>query len=763
MRRSIFHIAVFFLFFSLILAVFAVPVRAQSIGTAVTVRTIPISLYFWVDGVKYYDNFAAVWPAGSQHTLWIQVTDQNAVQFKTIYSFTGWQDINGSLTGNPVTITADPAIPEYDAVFTTQYAISLNFYACAAAPCPGSPGTVYVNGAGYTSDTDIYLAAGSNATLTASANPGWVFSGWGSGPNNTVVGYTDYVVLNGPAYVYPIFRSTNAVNLATVPAGLEVMADNVPTPTPVAEQWGLGTTHSVGALTPQQDPSGNWWVFGSWSDGGASTHSFTPNSTAPQALTVTYAAAGGVTLVTSPAGLTLSVDGRSNWPSYNFVWPVGQTHQISAPAQQLDAQGNAWGFSSWSNGAPATQNYVVPAGGQRLNAIYTPLASLNVTSPIAGLSVTVDGTACATPCNVIRAVGATVHVTAPASLPVSAGTREDFLGWPGGSGTDWIAALGAGQTTLVANYQLMNQLTTSASPANGASWSVQPASPDGFYSAISSVTVAVTAEPGYAFSNWTGDLSGSSPSGTVNMNVPRSVQAVFTKAPYISPAGVSNAAGSTPQAGVAPGSIVTIFGANLAAATASGPASPMAQTLGGVTVVAGGNLLPLYFVSPAQINVQLPPDFALGPATITVSATGQSPVTASFTVVQDAPGLFQQTVNTQNYALVLHPDGSLVTPDAPAQQGESLTLYGTGFGPTSTPRLDGFAIPQNPAFSIVDPLSLQIAGAAIAPDAAFALPGSVGVDVVQFHLTSAVPSGANANLYVTVNGQNSNIVVLPVQ
>jgi uncharacterized protein (TIGR03437 family) len=226
---------------------------------------------------------------------------------------------------------------------------------------------------------------------------------------------------------------------------------------------------------------------------------------------------------------------------------------------------------------------------------------------------------------------------------------------------------------------------------------------------------------------------------------------------------VGNAAGTTPQAGVAPGSIVTIFGANLTTSTLVGPVSPMAQTLGGVTVVAGGSLLPLYFVSPTQINVQLPPGFPLGTATLTVSATGQAPVSSSFTVVQDAPGLFQQTVSAQNYALALHPDGSLVTPAAPAQQGESLTLYGTGFGPTSTPRLDGFAIPQSPVFSMTDPLSLEIAGAAITPDAAFALPGSVGVDVVQFHLPSAAPSGANANLSLTVNGQSSNVVVLPVQ
>jgi uncharacterized protein (TIGR03437 family) len=132
-------------------------------------------------------------------------------------------------------------------------------------------------------------------------------------------------------------------------------------------------------------------------------------------------------------------------------------------------------------------------------------------------------------------------------------------------------------------------------------------------------------------------------------------------------------------------------------------------------------------------------------------------------VVQDAPGLFQQSVDGQNYGMVMHPDGTPVTPTSPAQQGESLTLYGTGFGPTTPARLYGFAIPPSPPFVFTDPLGLQVAGVDIAPDAAYAMPGSVGVDVVQFHLTSAVPAAANANVSVTVNGQASNIVVLPVQ
>ena len=145
-------------------------------------------------------------------------------------------------------------------------------------------------------------------------------------------------------------------------------------------------------------------------------------------------------------------------------------------------------------------------------------------------------------------------------------------------------------------------------------WTVQPASPDGFYSAAATVNVSVTPLPGFKFRSWTGDLSGTSPAGAVAMTAPRAVMAILDKVPYVSPAGVENGAGSTPVAAVAPGSVVSVFGANLAAGTAVGAANPLPQTLGGVTVTIGQQFMPIFFASPGQINFQLPDGVALGRA-----------------------------------------------------------------------------------------------------------------------------------------------------
>jgi uncharacterized protein (TIGR03437 family) len=155
----------------------------------------------------------------------------------------------------------------------------------------------------------------------------------------------------------------------------------------------------------------------------------------------------------------------------------------------------------------------------------------------------------------------------------------------------------------------------------------------------------------------------------------------------------------------------------------------------------------------------------LGSQTLTVSAQGQPDVNASFTVVRDAPGLFEQAVSgqTQSFAVAMHEDGSAVTLASPARRGELLTVYGTGFGPTGPVRPVGFAVPQTPPFVLLDAASVLVGTAVIPAENAFAAPGSVAVDAVQFRLGDGAPSATNAPLRLGINGQQSNTVLLPVQ
>jgi len=407
---------------------------------------------------------------------------------------------------------------------------------------------------------------------------------------------------------------------------------------------------------------------------------------------------------------------------------------------------------------------VTASSGATYTATYQQLGQLTVNSTVPGISVSVNGTPCTTPCSVQPPLGTSVTVSAPASVPAGANSRQDLLGWSTGAGPGNLTLPApASATTVTANYHLMNHLGTANSPAGAATWKMQPGSPDGFYDSQTGVSITLSPLPGYKFSNWSGDLNGMAPFGTVQMNQPRSVTAVFTTVPYLPDGAVTNGAGPTPSTAVAPGSAISIFGANLADDVKESMASPMPQTLDGVTVTAGGRLLPLFFVSPGQINAQLPADLPLGPSSLTVTTPEQAQLTTDFTIAKDAPGLFALTVNDKAYALVFHQNGTLVTQASPAKAGELLTLCGTGFGPTTPPRPEGLAVPKTPSFVVTDPAVVQVGTASFPAQQAYAMPGAIGIDVVQFVLASGAPSGGDFQVTVTINKIVSNTVLLPIQ
>ncbi len=748
--------------FAVILFIFAGNTSAQSGLTRV--YTIPDGVAYTVDGAFYRSMSSAVWPAGSKHILSVNPVQQ-ALNIKTQYAFTGWNYAGGILPGGPtVTVSADPTLKEFWAVFSIQHAISLNYSDCSPdIPCP-SPGTIYVNDVTYKGDADVYLNQGTVVKLLAVPADGFVFTGWEQGPNQVVTGFLNTVTVNSPTIVRPHFRLARHVNLQTVPAELEVFADGGRIPTPASVDWAYGSTHTVGVPSPQESKTGSWWVFSKWSDGGAANHAFAVGDGGGQVtLTATFVPATGTELRTSPQGLPLRIDGRDNWPSYYFTWAAGETHKIEAPAQQTDDKGRVWNFSSWSNGGARVQDYVAapgPSGGtMQLIATYTPVGHLVVNSAVAALTVRVDGADCATPCDVLRPVGTVVHLSAPASVPTGDNTRLDFDGWPGSGSlsADWTVTLGADPVKPYLTYHPMNRLVVASDPADGASWRMQPASSDGFYDAQATVIVSVTALPGFRFRRWTGDVSGTSSVASVPMNTPRLVEAMLDRVPFISPAGVANAAGSTPEKAVAAGSIVSIFGASFAPDMIVGPDNPMAQALGCVTVRIGDRMLPLFFVSPSQINVQMPEDIGTGDQKLVVSCQGLPDVQAVFSVGRNAPGLFQ---DDKSAGVLEHEDGSAVTANSPAKTGELLTLYGTGFGPTDRGRPFGFA--PSTRYPIVDSATVQAGDVAIPAENVFATAGRIGVDAVQFRLPEATPSGS-LSLRVTINGKDSNTVVAPVQ
>ncbi|MGO9012012.1 MAG: non-reducing end alpha-L-arabinofuranosidase family hydrolase [Bryobacteraceae bacterium] len=183
--------------------------------------------------------------------------------------------------------------------------------------------------------------------------------------------------------------------------------------------------------------------------------------------------------------------------------------------------------------------------------------------------------------------------------------------------------------------------------------------------------------------------------------------------PTVSAGGVLNSGSYTAQ-GVAPGSIVSIFGTNLAASTAIASAVPLPTALSDVTSVTFNNIpAGLFFVSQNQINAQLPfdvlPPDQGGTVNVVVSrSSGESPP-QNVTVTPASPGIFTTTANGLGQAFAYDnstgalaaPAGAAIGPFATAPlsltSGHALIIACTGLGAV-TPSIDDYVAASDGTF-----------------------------------------------------------------
>ena len=156
-------------------------------------------------------------------------------------------------------------------------------------------------------------------------------------------------------------------------------------------------------------------------------------------------------------------------------------------------------------------------------------------------------------------------------------------------------------------------------------------------------------------------------------------------------AGVVNAASG--QSAIESGSLASIYGTGLAATTHtlqssdySGTSLP--TTLASVSVLIDGKPAALLYVSPTQINVQVPADTATGSVVVQVkgpngTATGTATLASYAPGIFILPGGFAAAVHNSNGTIAV-PAGTLanVSNTSAAVPGETLQVYATGLGPT---------------------------------------------------------------------------------
>ena len=214
---------------------------------------------------------------------------------------------------------------------------------------------------------------------------------------------------------------------------------------------------------------------------------------------------------------------------------------------------------------------------------------------------------------------------------------------------------------------------------------------------------------------------------------------------------------------ISPGSLASIFGNNLAAAVASARQIPLPTDLAGTSVTVNGTPAPLLYVSPTQINFQVPSSLESSPfnytqASVVITTAAGSSAPVEVPVYYTSPSLFSDDSSGcgQAAALNVGPDGtvSLNSPMNSAAPGDFISLFGTGFGlaltqpgrpPDGTPAGAPDTLMQEPGVILAGGLLPSLIYAGLAPTL-------VGVDQINLQIPAGIQEACAVPIAVEAGG-----------
>jgi uncharacterized protein (TIGR03437 family) len=439
-----------------------------------------------------------------------------------------------------------------------------------------------------------------------------------------------------------------------------------------------------------------------------------------------------VTLVVGSAGLTVDPGSISISAPQNYGLSAYQPITITAGAA-IPIQINA--STADGNWLQVDQNFAT-----------TP-ATVNVRANNSGLaqgiyqgSISVQSR----PSNV-ASVPVTLTVGAPAVLSLSPSNLTFNYQMADPSPTTQSVRIGSLNSSV-------QTFTVAATTTDGGKWLIAGASPS---STPGAVNVGVNTD-GLAVGTYTGVINVLA--GIANASPqPIVVTLIIKSAPLPTVQSVTSAA-SYASGTVAPGEIVTIFGANIGPKSLTLPPNGTVPTIVSTTSVTfDGIPAPIYYASSTQTSVQVPYGIAQGQTVMRVTYNTAASVATTLKSQLALPGLFTANSSGTGQAAALNGNLSFNSAANPATRGQALVLYGTGEGQTSPPSVEGVKVPTVLPLPQT-PLSVTVTVGGLSAIVQYAgeTPGLLsGLFQINVVVPNGAPVGPAVPVQVTVNGQPS--------
>jgi uncharacterized protein (TIGR03437 family) len=247
--------------------------------------------------------------------------------------------------------------------------------------------------------------------------------------------------------------------------------------------------------------------------------------------------------------------------------------------------------------------------------------------------------------------------------------------------------------------------------------------------------------------------------------------------PSIASGGVVSASafGGFPSA--APGSWIEIYGSNLASDTRGWTSSDFSgvnapTSLDGTSVTIGGQDAFIDYISPGQVNAQVPSSVGTGAQEVILTTNVGASVPYKVNVSATQPGLLAPPsfkINGTQYVVALFSDGAYVLPTGaisavnsrPAQTGDTIILYGVGFGPV-TPDIPAGQIVQQ-SNTLASSFEVSIGGMPATVNYAGLAPDYVGLYQFNIVVPNAAASGAVPLTFTLDGASGTQTLYIAVQ
>ncbi len=305
--------------------------------------------------------------------------------------------------------------------------------------------------------------------------------------------------------------------------------------------------------------------------------------------------------------------------------------------------------------------------------------------------------------------------------------------------------------------------TGGQSSAPGTILQVNTANPSGTANlATTMVEAPLLGTTGSAFTRTIAPLYGRN--AIINLTVSGFTVLPWTYAAAVAPPvlnGVVNAANLS--SGIAPGGLISVFGSQLSPVNMATSEIPLPTALANSCLTVNGQPVPILFVSPNQINAQMPFE-SVGNVTLILRTPGGVSNNFNLQVLPTAPSVFMSGVagpETNLPTIVRSDNGLLVTDSNPIHRSsnEYLVIYLTGLGQTNPAVGDGLPAPSSPLAIALNTPAVSLGGVQL-PIAYYGLtPGEVGVYQINVKIPNNIPTGLSIPLSITQGSATTSLSV----